>query len=171
MSILRKRIIHKPQDYYKDSVRYTQGKYHGWVDQWDGGPRNGWTDAYNGHSSRLSIHEQRDTLIEDYKINNEKIGKHLTKTDYVCDGFVTEDSTEEELWDSEDEESDSDNRHTEDSSEDDDSSINDSEEEFDDSDDSDDSEDNEEEFADSEDSDEEFEESDDSEEEFEDIEL
>ena len=62
MSVLRKRTIHKPQDYYKDSVRLTQGKYHALNDQWDGGPKSGWTDAYNGHSSRLSIREQRDTL-------------------------------------------------------------------------------------------------------------
>ena len=107
MSILRKRIIHKPEDHYKDSVLLTQGKYHGWHDMWDGGPRQGWTDAYKGHRSTPSSTEQRDALVEDFLINKEKLGQKITKTEYVCDDFVVEDSNDEdELWDSDSSEDD-----------------------------------------------------------------
>jgi hypothetical protein len=159
MSILRKRIIHKPENYYKDSVRLSQGRYHGWNDQWDGGPRQGWTDAYNGHSSRLSITEQRDALIEDFIIDNQQLGKTLTKTNYVCDDFVVEDSTDEELWDSDSSEDDNNEEESEGELEDSkdltDEELWDSEEDSE--------EDSEDEFEDSDDSD--------SEEEFEEIEL
>jgi len=135
MSILRKRTIHKPQDYYKDSVLLTQGKYHGWNDQWDGGPKDGWTDAYNGHRSTPSITEQRDALVEDFLINKEKLGKTLTKTNYVCDDFVVEDSSDqEEMWDSDSSEDDSNEEESEEEMWDSDEDSEESEEEMWDSD-------------------------------------
>ena len=84
---------------------------------WDGGPRQGWSDAYNGHRSTPSITEQRDALIEDFIIDREKLGQKLTNTEYVCDDFVVEDSSDEELWDSDSSEDDNNEEESEGESE------------------------------------------------------
>lgn len=110
MVILRDRkFINQAANYYDDSVRLTQGKYHGWRDSWDGGPRNGWTNAYDGHSSTPSLAEKQDAKREDNRIKEEVKGQNITKTGYVIDDCIVEDDEnfeEEEDLDSEEEEED-----------------------------------------------------------------
>ena len=74
-------------------LQYNTGKYHGWEDQWDGGPKSGWTDVYNG--LKKSLAEEKEADNEDRYIKHYLIDKQLTKTQYECDNFVIEDSSDE----------------------------------------------------------------------------
>ena len=121
MVILRDRkFINQATNYYDDSVRLTQGKYHGWRDSWDGGPRNGWTNAYDGHSSTPSLAEKQDAKREDNRIKEEVKGQNITKTGYVIDDCIVEDDENFEEEEDLDSEEDSDEDSEEDSDEDED---------------------------------------------------
>ena len=91
-----KRKRNPPQNYYEDSVKLTKGKYHGSRDQWDGGPRQGWTDAYNGHSKYPTRKEILDAEYEDDIIRKSMKGSTITKSGYQCDDFIVEDEDNED---------------------------------------------------------------------------